>query len=647
MPTCDLRKFLTSAPVVLAMMQGMAGLACGQLGVTAFHPAPNLLSVPTTAPIRIDFDRPIDRSLVDASRFAVFGRWSGAATGTFQFANNDQSVIFQPNRPFSAGEVVTVNLANDLRATDNSALPQGGYSAQFWTASQRVEDIQYTELQTYSTGNPSRPYGGIATDLNGDGWLDVTTVNEDSADLRVFMNRALGDGAFEDFNQVSYPVGNRASPSESADFNRDGFADITTANINDDTISVLLGNGDGTFAPQQTIPVGDHPRGVAVLDVDGDNDWDIVNTNRFSSSLSLHINNGNGVFGTPSVINSSLVGEWSLMAADMNGDGVSDLVVGSGNTQQVQVLTGNGDGTFTEQPLQQNGGLSWQIALGDVNGDGIVDMASANAQSNNGSIFLGVGDGTFLPAVTYDIVGLGSGSNGFPLATDLGDLDGDGDLDWITSSFNGEFVVQLNDGNGNFSYFSELDAPVAASCTLMFDFDNDGDLDLALFDELDNTITFNRNDGVHVASGDFDANGQLDLADIDALVMALAEMTYLPQFDLSGDGYLDQNDLTLWLALGGAANLPNGNPFLVGDANLDGVVDGQDFLVWNANKFTNSPQWSTGDFNHDGVVDGQDFLVWNVTKFTQSAPSVPEPHGWAMVAIGAVLLVRGRTRVPC
>ncbi|MEM8681600.1 MAG: hypothetical protein AAGF97_19815, partial [Planctomycetota bacterium] len=88
-------------------------------------------------------------------------------------------------------------------------------------------------------------------------------------------------------------------------------------------------------------------------------------------------------------------------------------------------------------------------------------------------------------------------------------------------------------------------------------------------------------------------------------------------------------------------HLPSGNPYLLGDANLDGIVDGQDFLIWNANKFTNTDHWCSADFTADGVVDGQDFLVWNANKFTSSdqvIATVPEPTfmGWLS---GLVLLV--------
>ncbi len=619
--------------------------AWGQLSVSGISPSANRLAVPVTAPLRIDFDRPIDPASVTSQSISTFGRWSGSATGQFQFANGNQTILFQPDDPFTAGEIVTVVLSESLRAADSSPLRPGGYSSQFWTASRRVSNLTYHQLSTMTTGSPSRPYGGVATDLDNDGWLDVTMVNEDSADLRVFMNQADGTGAFAPYTQPTYAVGNRASPSEPADFNGDGNTDITVANINDNTISVLLGNGNGSYAPQQTIGVGTTPRGIAVLDVDGDGDGDIVNSNLGSNNLSLHLNDGNGVFGTATTLNSGLNGEWSLASGDMNNDGFLDIVVASGTSSQIQVLTGNGNGTFTPQALRATGGRSWMITLGDVNGDGMLDVSSANAQNNNGAILLGNGDGTLQAATTYNLADMGTGSNEFPLATDLGDLDGDGDLDWITASFNGEFLTLRNDGAGQFQFFAELNAPTAASCTLLFDFDNDGDLDLGLVDELANVMILSRNQGVHVAAGDFDADGDLDAADVDALVAQVAASIENLYYDLTGDAQVDSVDLEQWLTLGGAANLASGNPYLPGDANLDGQVDGSDFGIWNSRKFTNLAAWSAADFNADGVVDGSDFNIWNGHKFTASdgVPAVPEPVLPIVGGLGIWLLLGRRS----
>lgn len=81
---------------------------------------------------------------------------------------------------------------------------------------------------------------------------------------------------------------------------------------------------------------------------------------------------------------------------------------------------------------------------------------------------------------------------------------------------------------------------------------------------------------------------------------------------------MNLDDLDEWLSRAGSVNLGSGNSFLTGDATLDGVVDGVDFVVWNAHKFTQDSRWCRGDFNADGSVDGQDFIIWNDNKFQSS-----------------------------
>lgn len=133
------------------------------------------------------------------------------------------------------------------------------------------------------------------------------------------------------------------------------------------------------------------------------------------------------------------------------------------------------------------------------------------------------------------------------------------------------------------------------------------------------------------STGDFNNDGLWDCDDINALTTAIATGSTNLLYDLNSDGSVTIQDVTDpvvgWLAVGGAA--PNnvaatgGNAFLTGDANLDGVVDGQDFIVWNSNKFTTNPNWCDGNFNGDSVVDGQDFIAWNQNKFTGSMPIPP------------------------
>ena len=126
---------------------------------------------------------------------------------------------------------------------------------------------------------------------------------------------------------------------------------------------------------------------------------------------------------------------------------------------------------------------------------------------------------------------------------------------------------------------------------------------------------------------DLNHDGLINCLDVNGLVMVIVSGTNELLYDLTGDGQVDADDLDEWLIQAGSVNLLSGNPYLLGDANLDGVVDGMDFLVWNRNKFNSTPAWCSGDFNADGVVDGIDFLEWNQRKFTSSdgATAVPEP----------------------
>ncbi len=119
--------------------------------------------------------------------------------------------------------------------------------------------------------------------------------------------------------------------------------------------------------------------------------------------------------------------------------------------------------------------------------------------------------------------------------------------------------------------------------------------------------------------GDFDSDGDYDCDDIDDLVAMIASGANNVTFDMNSDGLVDTADLHEWLTVAGAGNLPSGNPYLMGDANLDGTVDGQDFIKWNNNKFTTGAGWCGGDFNADGTTDGQDYIAWNNNKFTSSA----------------------------
>ena len=200
------------------------------------------------------------------------------------------------------------------------------------------------------------------------------------------------------------------------------------------------------------------------------------------------LNNGSGVFAANGSFDSGVSGEYGLNAGDFNGDGIADLVVGGNGSQQVRVLLGNGNGTFTGAAAQSSGGSTWVVVTGDVNGDGDLDVAAANSFSGNVGVLLGNGDGTFASADAR------STSAPHVPSVDLGDLDGDGDLDLVLSSFGGGFWRRLHQQRLRHVHLrQEITAPNAPSCSILVDIDNDGDLDMALTDEIADVVVLMRN----------------------------------------------------------------------------------------------------------------------------------------------------------
>jgi hypothetical protein len=476
----------------LILLACLPAAAADELAVVSTLPAARSLAAPPDTAVSVRFDRPLaPASIVPRRSFWAFGRWSGPAGGELELDPDGLTVTLRPARPFFHGESVLVVLSHGLEGMDGSRLRPGGYSFQFWTRTEpssrqfvRTGRIELRDTPEQTT----RAYGGVASDLNRDGWPDLAIVNEDSADLRVFLGTGGTSAGFGPMLGPPTPLGGRASPSEPADFDADGILDIAVANYSSDSVSVLLGRGDGTFVALQPLAVGDRPHGLAVLDVDGDGDIDIVTANSFSEDLSLLINDGSGNFADAVSFDSGGAGEWALAAGDMNGDGILDLVTGTRLSHQIVVLLGRGDGTFQPREPVAAGGRIWQLVLGDVDADGDEDVAAVNHSAARAALFLNDGEGNLAAPIEHEIA-----SN--PLATDLGDLDGDGDLDWVTSSIAGEWALFVNDGGGSFQRAELFPAEMAASCAILADLDRDGDLDMALIDEIGDLVLVMQNDG--------------------------------------------------------------------------------------------------------------------------------------------------------
>jgi hypothetical protein len=466
----------------------LATSLCAQISVTSVSPEKNALHISASTDLRISFSSPVDPESLIGNTLLVFGQWSGVALGDVNVSENGTVVSFFPVHPFSSGEKVTVTVARTLLGLDGTMLGRG-YTWQFWVASGRA-DITMVETDRIQVRRPDegwiQTYGAYAGDLNGDGSTDFAVPNEQTNDVRVFLNNGQGDyGSFEVF---PVPGGARPSTNEGADFNRDGHIDFVLGNSTGRDVSVFIGDGSGALTQGKAYQVGHGVRGLAVLDLNGDGFPDIATANRIESSVSTLLNDGTGAFLTSVSISTPAAGETAASAADMNEDGLLDLVIGSFESHDVQVLLADSKGGLVPHSRVGAGRGVWMIMTGDVNEDGHADVVTSNSGDNTVSVIFGDGAGGLLLSDSY-------ASESFPLAVDLGDIDGDGDLDMVSSNFRnedvgegGSWIVFENLGNGFFSPASRFETSGAGSCAVLHDRNNDGALDMTAIDELQDLL---------------------------------------------------------------------------------------------------------------------------------------------------------------
>lgn len=230
-----------------------------------------------------------------------------------------------------------------------------------------------------STAGPDS-YSVALADFNRDGNLDVAVA--DVALSEIFVLLGNGDGTLQ--AGATYPTGTSPLSLIVSDFNRDGILDLAVANTDpqDNSISVLLGNGDGTFQTQQKYPIPPNAYSVASVDVNSDGFPDLIavgkqnSTGGFANAAVVLVGAGDGTFLSPVAYPTGR--EPSILAlADLNGDGRPDIVTGDVADATISVLLGNPDGTF--QPRQVfPGGSSGQFGASDLNGDGRMDIVSAD-----------------------------------------------------------------------------------------------------------------------------------------------------------------------------------------------------------------------------------------------------------------------------
>ena len=343
-------------------------------------------------------------------------------------------------------------------------------------------------VATLSWQNPQSPAtgaqpGSIAlADFNGDGVLDMAVTNAGANTLTILLGK--GDGTFT-ATASSPQTGTDPSFVTVGDFNRDGKADLAVANLSGNNVTILLGNGDGTFTAAASSPeTGSQPQSMSAGDFNGDGSLDLAVLNAGINTVTVLLGNGDGTF-TASPLSSQTGGQpRSLVSGDFNGDGSLDLAVTNGAAGTVTILLGNGDGSFTAAPSPAAGAYPYATAVGDFNLDGKLDLAVANVTGGSMTILLGNGDGTFTAAKASPSVG------STPVSVSVADLNRDGKPDLVVANGNnGTVTILLGNGDGTFGSASSQPAGSGPFSIVVGDLNGDGIQDLAVANTYGNNVS--------------------------------------------------------------------------------------------------------------------------------------------------------------
>ncbi|MCU1329149.1 MAG: hypothetical protein JWN34_4519, partial [Bryobacterales bacterium] len=307
---------------------------------------------------------------------------------------------------------------------------------------------------TSASGNG--PWGMATADFNGDGNQDVVTANDNAGNLSVFTGNGAGVLAAV---LPAVAMGGSTRGVTTGDFNEDGIIDIaaTCFTCTTPTVSVMIGRGDGTFSSRvdytNGLGLGTQLGAILAGDYNNDGHIDLAVANYGASSVSILLGNGAGTFatGTTYAVSTHPSG---IISGDFNGDDRMDLAVANSDAATVSVFLGQVGGAFGTAVAYATGGiLTNSIASGDFNGDGFIDLVTANDGSTKVSVLLGTGSGTFGTGVQFE-------AGGTPLWVTVGDFNGDHFLDLITANESSNSFGLLP-GNGTGSFAAPVLTPLA------------------------------------------------------------------------------------------------------------------------------------------------------------------------------------------
>ncbi len=314
---------------------------------------------------------------------------------------------------------------------------------------------------------PARPYHTVVRDMNGDGRPDIAISCDGSGQLSLYLANTYGTFA----GRIDYPAIADARGLAAGDFNEDGRIDLVTASESGSQAAVLFNAGNAQFSQPSLVSTASNPSSVLAGDLNGDGHLDLA-VGCESGVLTVLLGNGQGTFTRAA---DYPIGAMSLNACmgDLNGDGKLDVVTAN-TAGSVTVLLGRGDGTFASGVDYPMATGCWTAVIADFNGDGVPDIASSNSGAASVTVRFGVGDGTFAGLASY-------GTGPYPYSLAAGDLNGDGASDIaVTNDGTTHVQVLTNNGNGTFAAAMAFEAGVSSVSMNIAELNDDGRPDLVV-----------------------------------------------------------------------------------------------------------------------------------------------------------------------
>ncbi|RZK55199.1 MAG: hypothetical protein EOO59_10780, partial [Hymenobacter sp.] len=445
------------------------------LTVSALQPARNSNAVARTAPIKVELSQPVASGTVRVQSLLRGGQLAGPVTRAGKI------LTFTPAQAYQPGERLLVTVPAGAQSTTGSGLANPHvYQLTTQVTPSTGLFARSSSVLVGPAGSTALPYAErvMTADIDGDGDQDMLVTNYTTGPGRVSVRLNDGTGAFAGGTELA--VGNYPGILLLADLDNDGDLDLLVGRSAAADISVLLNAGNGTFGPGQNTSTN----GIATLqlgDVDGDADLDLL-VSRSNQTASVYLNNGAGSFSAGATV----AGGTKMQAVgDLDNDGALDLLTDDPNAPGWGLLLrrGNGDGTFaataTAVALNSASSPLFGIDLADCDADGDLDLLLT---TNLG--LYAMRNTSTVGSLALSPEQLLAGSAGMRVAS-VADVEGDGDLDVITTNSQNSVGCYRNNGAGVFALGAGLASGSSLTALTTADVDGDGDLDLLTIGSLD------------------------------------------------------------------------------------------------------------------------------------------------------------------